>query len=110
MHRLLLGLDLTDAAVHVDHASGDRLDNRRVNLRPCTHAENQRNQGPSSRNASGYKGVSLYKRDGTYRASIAAHGRRRHLGYYSNPVEAARAYDAAARELHGEFARTNFRD
>lgn len=106
LHRLLLGL--TDSTVHADHENGNGLDNRRANLRRASPEQNNQNQRLSSRNSSGYKGVSLFRRDGSYRASITAKGKRKHLGYYSDPEAAARAYDRAAIEMHGEYARTNF--
>jgi hypothetical protein len=106
LHRLLLGL--TDPDVHADHENGNGLDNRRVNIRCASQTENNWNQGLSSRNSSGYKGVSLFKRNGSYRASIAANGKRMHLGYYTTAEAAARAYDLAAIEMHGKYAHTNF--
>ena len=105
LHRLLLGL--TDPATHADHKNGDRLDNRRSNLRPATRAQNMQNQGLSARNNSRYKGVSYYTRDGNYRAEITVDGKRQHLGYYPDAESAARAYDAVATELHGSFAPIN---
>ena len=108
LHRLVLGL--TDSRIHADHINGDGLDNRRANLRRATRYQNMANQTLSRRNTSGYKGVAHYPRTPAYRATITAKGERRHLGFFSTPEEAARAYDAAARELHGEFARINFRD
>ena len=108
LHRLVLGL--TDPRLHADHINGDGLDNRRANLRRATRYQNMANQTLSRRNTSGYKGVSYYPRTLAYRATITAKGERRHLGFFSTPEEAARAYDAAAREMHGEFARINFRD
>ena len=56
-----------------------RLDNRRANLRRASPEQNNQNQRLSSRNTSGYKGVSLFRRDGSYRASIAAKGKRKAL-------------------------------
>ena len=100
MHR-----HLTDAPAgfEIDHINGNALDNRRSNLRVCTRAENARNvrcRGP------GFKGVE--RKLNRFRARIAAGGRRITLGYYVTEVDAARAYDAAARQHHGQFARLNF--
>lgn len=110
MHRVILGLGAGDGR-EVDHINGNGLDNRRANLRICTHAENLRNRGPQRNNRSGYKGVSLHP-DGKWTAHISINGSRnvRYLGLFSTPEDAARAYDAAARDLFGEYARLNFPD
>jgi hypothetical protein len=89
----------------VDHKNGDGLDNRRANLRPATNAENGQNRrGLDARNTSGYRGVSWDRRAAKWQARIALNGRRSHLGYFTDPVEAARAFDEAAVRLFGEFA------
>ena len=105
LHRSITGCP--DGLV-VDHINGDTLDNRRSNLRICTRGENARNQQLSCSNTSGFKGVT---RSGPkWHAQISAGpGKRRvHIGNFKTPVEAAMAYDAAARKYHGEFARLNF--
>jgi len=100
LHEFLLGTKL------VDHADGDRLNNRRENLRKATHAQNQQNTKLSKANTSGFKGVTF--RAGRWGAGIRANGTFTYLGRFTTKEEAARAYDAAARQLHGEFARLNF--
>lgn len=102
MHRFLTGHERTD------HRNGDGLDNRRSNLRHATNAENLRNRGATSQNTSGFKGVGLNQRSGRWRASIKIDGRQIHLGMHATPEDAARAYDAAARQHFGEFAWLNF--
>lgn len=102
LHRFLTGWQ------RVDHRNGDGLDCRRENLRPATHAENARNTARRVDSTSGYKGVSWAAHTGRWRALISVDGRRTHLGYYADPIAAARAYDVAALELHGEFAALNF--
>lgn len=94
----------------VDHKDHDGLNNVRNNLRWCTHADNTHNSRIRKDNTSGYKGVGLHKFQGKiwWRARIAANGKRKTIGHYRTAVEAALAYDRAARELHGEFAYTNF--
>jgi hypothetical protein len=105
MHRLILDVP---RGWSTDHINGNPLDNRKANLRVCTHAENMRNQRRHRDSKSGYKGVVLSK--GRWSASITVSGRQKHLGRFDTSEEAARAYDAAARELHGAFARLNFPD
>jgi hypothetical protein len=105
--KLLLHMFLTGWS-YVDHINGDGLDNRQTNLRPATHAENARNRRMHSDNASGFKGVFADRR--RWRAGIVTNGARRDLGCWGTAEEAARAYDSAAREFHGEFARLNFPD
>ena len=90
----------------VDHVNGDRLDNRRINLRLATHSENAANSKDRPRR-SGYRGVYPHKPTGRWIAQISIAGRVRHLGIYDDPVAAAQAYDQAARRQWGPFARTN---
>ena len=101
MHRLLLNV----GAKQVDHINGNTLDNRRSNLRPSTIAENRRNKGPKSENTSGYKGVT--KRKNKWIAQISANGTGYYLGIFDNKESAAKAYNKAATQLHGEFAKLN---
>ncbi|HKY44903.1 MAG TPA: HNH endonuclease [Pyrinomonadaceae bacterium] len=87
-----------------DHENIDRGDNRWINLRPATTAQN--NANVRKRSAVGFKGVSIAREK--FRSQIKADGKLKHLGYFPDAVAAAKAYDAAAIEYHGEFARTNF--
>lgn len=89
-----------------DHINGNTLDNRRSNLRIATFAGNSQNRG-SLGSSSGYKGVSFFKQNQKFAAKIGAHGKRYFLGYYTDPKDAARAYNEAALRLHGEYARLN---
>ena len=102
MHRQISGFP----DCYVDHVNGNSLDNRRSNLRPCTAAQNQCNRTRAANNLSGFKGVDRFQ--DKWRAKIALNAKTYHLGLYSSPIEAACAYDGAARVLHGRFARTNF--
>jgi hypothetical protein len=109
MHRAILelaGHDLT--GLDVDHKSGEGLDNRIVNLRPATHAENVANSRKRSDSTSGFKGVSYFKRTRKWRVQIRVKGKQTHVGYFTDKIEAAKAYDAAALTHFGEFARLNF--
>ncbi len=91
----------------IDHVNGCGLDNRRANLRLATVAQNAWNANKRG-GRSGYKGVWLAKDKGLWRASIVCCGKRRHLGYFRDKRDAAKAYDRAARQYHGEFAVLNF--
>lgn len=91
----------------VDHKNGDGLDNRRSNLRYATHSQNSRNAKKRD-NLSGYKGVSWHDKANRWHARIWTGEKSRHLGLFDFPEDAADAYDTAARELYGEFARVNF--
>ncbi len=95
----------------VDHRNGDGLNCRRGNLRPATAAQNAKNRARGRNNTSGFKGVSRATdrdRPNPWHARVMVDRRSVSLGYHATPEEAARAYDAAATKLHGEFARLNF--
>jgi len=93
----------------VDHANGDALDNRKSNLRPATKQQNNRN-ARFALGISGFRGVTIDKHGVLWVAQIKCDGRRICLGRFADKISAALAYDAAAREYHGEFAVLNFKD
>ena len=111
MHRLILGI-MKDSSQLVDHKNGNGFDNRRANLRLAKPIENSRNRKKSSHSQWPYKGIQFdprpRARNNPWRAQIYINGKRKHLGHFSNPEDAACAYDQAATELFGEFANTNF--
>ena len=86
----------------VDHINGNRLDNRRKNLRICSQAENLRNRKRNKNCSSGFKGV--YARRNRCQARITARGKCHYLGSFKTPEAAHEAYCKAARSLHGDFA------
>ena len=90
----------------LDHINCNRADNRLVNLREATRAENTRNARTPVRNTSGFKGVSFHKRMGKWQAQIQ-NGKVIFLGYYDSPEEAHQAYVMAASRFHGDFARAS---
>lgn len=91
-------------AQYIDHINGDKLDNRRANLRPCTNQQNQMNRGANKNNTSGYKGVAYDKRRSKYSAQIRYNRKLIWLGYYPTAEDAYGAYKAKAAELFKEFA------
>jgi hypothetical protein len=103
MHREIMN---TPEGMDTDHVNGDGLDNRRDNLRICTHNENVRNCKIGKNNKVGYKCIE--KRGLKWRAYIVVNGIKNHLGYFNDSSAAASAYDTAAKKYFGEFAKTNF--
>jgi len=90
-----------------DHKNRDGLDNRRRNLRPCTESQNGMNRRRYINNRSGFKGVSWDSVNKKWRASIAVQAKCKNLGLFKLKEDAARAYNKAAKRLHGEFACLN---
>lgn len=92
----------------IDHVNGRRADNRLENLREASHSQNARNRRSQAGSSSNYLGVSRRKDRGTWLSAISVNGKVQKLGTFKTEVEAARAYDAKAQEVFGEFARINF--
>ena len=90
----------------IDHIDGDPSNTRFANLRPATYTENARNSRKTTRNTSGYKGVSYKKDRNKYAAHIRINGKLKHLGYSNTPEGAAKLYNDAAKEHFGDFVRT----
>lgn len=101
MHREIMK---PPVGLEVDHINGNRLDNRRSNLRLCPRNQNMWNV-KHSRGSSKYKGVSF--RRGRWRATICCNGKSTELGTFLSEKEAALAYNHAAIELHGDYAWLN---
>ena len=102
LHKLLVSFEI------VDHIDRNVLNNRKENLRDCSNAENLRNKGLQSNNTSGFKGVYWNKNRNKFQAQIKYNGKNFYLGLYDTLKEGAAAYDRAAVELYGDFAKLNF--
>lgn len=107
MHRYIMLLENQDITNKIiDHKNGDGLDNRKNNLRICNTAQNGMNRR-KKKNAD-YKGISWHKHANKWISSIKYNGKSIHLGYFTNKVDAAQAYDQAATKYYKNFANINF--
>ena len=105
MHREIMN---APKGVLVDHRNCDSLDNRRSNLRFATRTENIRNRRKMKNSRSQYIGVYFSKQKGKWETRIMYQRKRIYLGRYDCQIDAAHAYDKAAKKYFGEFARLNF--
>lgn len=101
MHRVLMD---APPDMEVDHQDGDSLNNRRGNLRLCTHKKNRGNTRKHKDNKSGFKGVCWNKNAQKWQGSAMG----TYLGLFEDKEDAARAYDEAAKRIVGPFANLNF--
>ena len=104
MHQLVAeryGLDVCEC--EIDHKDGNGLNNQRTNLRAATRSQNNANQRVARRNRSGYKGVYWSQAARKFAAQLG----RKYLGLFESPVDAAIAYNCAARARFGDFAHLN---
>jgi len=105
MHRVLVDAVKSDG-LEVDHINGNKLDNRKSNLRLATHAQNLRNQKTRRTTKTGFRGVDFRPNRGKYRARVAVDGKNMHIGTFSTAIEAHAAYSKVAVQVHGAFANT----
>lgn len=108
MHRLIaekMGLNLEN---FIDHEDRNKLNNQRHNLRPATNSQNQMNRKANLKSSTGFRGVHLDSERQKFRVAIQLNGKSIFIGRFTCPVEAAKAYDKAAKIHHGEFAILNF--
>lgn len=108
LHRFIL--NLSNKLIEVDHKDRNGLNNQKYNLRSCTRAQNSVNRIITSRNSSGYKGVHYHKQAMKWQARITLDKKIYSLGLFNNPIDAAKAYDVAAKRHFKEFACLNFGD
>jgi hypothetical protein len=108
MHRVILSL--VDPRIECDHRDGNGLNNQRMNLRACSHAQNGRNKSKHRNGRHRFKGVCFEpNRRGAkkWRGQVWYVDRLYSSPLFLSDVEAAEWYDATATKLHGEFAKTN---
>ena len=101
MHREIME---TPKGLFTDHIDGDKLNNRKENLRIVNSSQNAMNsikKGSSSK----YKGVSFFKRTKRWTAQICPNGQKIHLGYFNTELEASKAYKVKAEELFGSYSK-----
>ena len=104
MHRFILD---TPEGMETDHINGNKLDNRKENLRICTTSQNQGNRKINKNSSLQLKGVYFHKKDKKFRATIHQKNNSIHLGSFETKEEAALAYNKAAKKYFGEFACLN---
>lgn len=105
LHRFIM--DAPNGA-EIDHINRNKLDNRRCNLRFVTREQNMANRDKRKQGTSAYKGVRFRASISKWEARIKCNRQEIYLGCFTSEIEAARAYDRAALEYFGEFARLNF--
>jgi len=108
MHQEVIEMD---NGMVVDYINHDGMDNRKANLRAASYSRNLcHRKNRSGAKHSKYKGIYWRKKNRKWKAMITFEKKRIHLGYFRNEIEAAKAYDRAARKYHKDFASLNFPD
>jgi hypothetical protein len=92
----------------IDHRDGNSMNNLIENLRPATHSQNNCNVPKRKNTTSHYKGVYFDKKRKRWRVYIKFNKKKIYLGTFESEIDAALAYDRAAKKYQGEFARLNF--
>jgi|11_taG_2_1085331.scaffolds.fasta_scaffold41009_1 hypothetical protein len=106
MHRFIMNCPNW---MYIDHINNDKLDNRKSNLRVCTHQENDMNRRSRISSTSKYKWVYFYRAYKKWSVNITYKWKRIHIGYFKNEDEAGMAYDKKAKELFWEYAYLNIK-
>lgn len=106
MHRVIMN---TPEGLDTDHRNGNKLDNRKRNLRICTRSQNNANIRKYKNKSSTYKGVCWDKSRKKWLVSLKQGYNQIHIGRFDSEIHAAMAYDIWAKDLFGEFSYTNFK-
>ena len=106
MSRQILGLNYGDSR-EADHRNHNTLDNRRNNIRICTHQQNMGNRKLTLNTSSRFKGVTWDKAKNRWKAQICINGRQTYLGLFLSEKKAALAFNDVSKKYHGEFACLN---
>ena len=104
MHRVIMKAKKGEM---IDHIKGNGLNNQKENLRFCNSQQNCTNRISNKNANSKYLGVSYHKRDNKFQARITRDRKCKYLGIFTLEIDAAKAYNEAAKKYHGEFARLN---
>ncbi len=88
----------------VDHINGNKLDNRRCNIRHCSYSTNLQKKIIKR---DGFRGVRWHRQSGMWQARMRNYGREVSLGYFNKPIDAAKAYNNGVLSLHGKYAILN---
>lgn len=104
MHKILI--DIPNGMV-IDHINHNTFDNRKSNLRIVTKSQNQMNKLPQKGKISKFKGVNWDKNLKKWKSRCSLNRKQYYLGLFEDEIDAARAYNIKAKELHGEYAYLN---
>lgn len=105
IHQLVLGYQ---GNLWIDHIDTNKSNNRKKNLRLCTHKESSCNKNKNKNSDSKYKGVTFDNKLNKWRSRIMFNGKMTDLGRHKNEIDAAKIYDEAARKYFKEYGRYNF--
>ena len=107
VHRVIFLMAYGYLPKYIDHINHDKLDNRIINLRPCTAQENCRNRKAHKNSTSKYKGVCWAGHANKWLAQIYFNERQISIGVFEDEEKAALAYNSSAKEYFGDFAYVN---
>lgn len=104
LHRFILNAKYGDI---IDHKDNNTLNNKKSNIRFCSHQNNMMNRKPEKNSSSKFKGIYYNKNSNLWHSQIYKNFKKIHLGYFENEIDAALAYNGAAKYLFGKYAYLN---